>query len=507
MKIEQYKNIKADIVNISKDYQDIEKVNSFSSHIEHKLDNFDPTIMVYGVYNAGKSTLLNAIFGKYEMAKTGDAPETAEVRAYNYNGYTIYDTPGINAPIEHQNITDEHLSKSELIIFVLSNNGSFEERYIYEKIGEIIKAKKPILIAMNNKSGIDMNSQDAQNEIAKVNQHLSMICDEMGINKAEEKVKIAFVDAKTALEGKLEDEQELIDESKIEVFEKIMNTLLGEAGKDEVSNALNIYIESYINDTLSIIDSKIDNPEMKKTQELITYLEKIKQRTYVELKDIAMQSATIATGNLLELILERDKNSIENMITKTTKDISDKINQKIQQVQEELKQKIDQFKVEFEEIHINIENINLDIDKEIESIKEQKVNSSNNTAIASTGMTVAQMMPPTVIVPTPLGPIPVKPLIMIASVLFGAFSGSNEAKINAEAKLDAKRLQHLNAKNKSDEFGIEYKDKLLASVNQNIDNTFSKLIVNFIDFSKNLETKNIKLLDDKSKLQDILNRL
>lgn len=243
---QDYQQIKEDVIDASKAYQDANKVEKFSSHIDTKLSNFNPTIMVYGVYNAGKSTLLNAIFGKNEMVKTGDAPETAEVKAYSYNGYTIYDTPGINAPIEHQQITDEHLSKSELIIFVLSNNGSFEERYIYEKIGEIIKAKKPILIAINNKTGIDMNSNEAISEIEKVNLHLSTICDQMGIDRAEEKVSIAFVDAKTALEGKLENEQELIDESKIEEFEKMMKYLLGKAGKDEVRNALNLYIIEYI---------------------------------------------------------------------------------------------------------------------------------------------------------------------------------------------------------------------------------------------------------------------
>ena len=30
------------------------------------------------------------------MQKQGDAPETKDVHEYEYNGYTIYDTPGLN---------------------------------------------------------------------------------------------------------------------------------------------------------------------------------------------------------------------------------------------------------------------------------------------------------------------------------------------------------------------------------------------------------------------------
>lgn len=503
---QDYQQIKEDVIDASKAYQDANKVEKFSSHIDTKLSNFNPTIMVYGVYNAGKSTLLNAIFGKNEMAKTGDAPETAEVKAYSYNGYTIYDTPGINAPIEHQQITDEHLSKSELIIFVLSNNGSFEERYIYEKIGEIIKAKKPILIAINNKTGIDMNSNEAISEIEKVNLHLSTICDQMGIDRAEEKVSIAFVDAKTALEGKLENEQELIDESKIEEFEKMMKYLLGKAGKDEVRNALNLYIIEYINDTVAIIDNQIDNPEIRKTQEMITYLEKFKQRTYVELKNMAIQSVGVATANLLQLILAGDEKSIQEMIKKIVEDISQKINQRIKEIQSELQIKLDTFKIEFEDFSTDAPNVNVDIEEAMDSqVATSKGN--YNADIALTGSTLATLVPPTLVIPTPIGPIPVKPLIIFAITLYNIFSSSNAARAEAEAKLEQKRALHLAAKNKADEFGITFKDNLLQNVNKNMENTFGILINEFIKFSKQLEKENTKLLEDKNKLLVIASNL
>lgn len=184
---ESYVSLKNEIVRLSKEYVSQEELKSFSEHIDNKIATFKPTLMVYGVYNAGKSTLLNAIFGVDEMSKTGDSPETAEVHPFEYNGYTIYDTPGINAPIKHEEVTMEHLKKTELVLFVMSNDGSFEERYVYEKIGDILKDEKPVLIVLNNKKGIDINSSEADEEINRINAHLSMICDEAGVKEAEKK--------------------------------------------------------------------------------------------------------------------------------------------------------------------------------------------------------------------------------------------------------------------------------------------------------------------------------
>jgi len=90
--LDRYRSIQTELISISRAYQDENTVEKINSHIDHKLNHFKPTIMLYGVYNAGKSTLLNAIFGQDEMAITGDAPETSEVKPYSYNGYTIYDT-------------------------------------------------------------------------------------------------------------------------------------------------------------------------------------------------------------------------------------------------------------------------------------------------------------------------------------------------------------------------------------------------------------------------------
>ena len=507
MKIDkkQYLTLKDSVIIYSKEYVQKEDVEKFEVHIVDKIKNFNPTLMVYGVYNAGKSTLINAIYGKEEMAKTGDSPETSNIYDYNYNGYTIYDTPGINAPQEHEDVTQEHRAKCEVILFVISNDGSFEEVYVYEKIAEIIKEKKPLLIVLNNKSGIDMNSIEAIAEIDKVNFHLSNICDEKGIKNAEEQVSVVFVDAQTALEGKIEEEEELIQESNIEFLENKIDELLGKSGNTEVTNALNIYISKYINQTIEIIDSKIDNPEIRKTQELISYFEKFRQRVSIELKNIAMQSVATATSNLFELMLARDTKGIEKMIKKITGEVMQNINKRLKEINSEIKSQVDSFKVEFEKIAIATPTLSLSMPN-IDTTQQQTAENSDNKAlINSTASTVIMAIPPIV----PIGPvvIPVKVIATVALALYNIFAGSDEAKIQAEAKLDAKRQQYLSAKNQTDEFGMRYKDNLIESIDKNLEQLFMTLINDFKTFSKKLESEELKLLNDKNRLEDILHQL
>jgi len=81
-------------------YSDLAGVLSKHAGKVRELANAQPRIMLYGVYNAGKSTLLNAIIGE-PKAKVGDIPTTYETTSFHWRGYELIDTPGIGAPIEH----------------------------------------------------------------------------------------------------------------------------------------------------------------------------------------------------------------------------------------------------------------------------------------------------------------------------------------------------------------------------------------------------------------------
>ena len=122
-----------------------------AAFVSKRAADATPTVMVFGVYNAGKSTFLNALIGD-ERAPMADRPETSRVTPYAWNGFQILDTPGIDAPIEHEDVTRKQLSESDVILFVLSTNGSFDEKVIYDEILGVVREGKPIMVIVNNKA-------------------------------------------------------------------------------------------------------------------------------------------------------------------------------------------------------------------------------------------------------------------------------------------------------------------------------------------------------------------
>lgn len=499
--IQEYKKIANEIESISKGYVSTDSVIKFKNHIEDKLNNFKPTLMIYGIYNAGKSTLLNAIFGEREKAKTSDIPETSIIQAYEYKGYTIYDTPGINAPREHEEVTEEHLKKCELVLFVIGNIGSFEDRYIYEKIANILIAKKPILIVLNNKAKHSPNSQELINEINKVNENLSKICDEFGIVNAELSVDIITVDALDALDGKVENEMELIENSNILNLENKINIILGSSGAVEVSNALNKYITSFIEDTIVSMDNQIDDFHTKQIEDLITFLEKLKQKILVEVKEIIATATVIITQQLIQLFLQRDKKAIEVAINSLTLDLKERIDNLLKQAYDDIKQKVKDTEEEFFKVELN----KLEVE-ELKSLTQTISNSdyeSNNSSINA--MAVGQLVK---YIPDfhPLVTL-VKPFVPLVLAVFSIFSSSSEASTNARAELEEKRNYHMAAKNQADDLGFKFKNQMEQDVVNGVLNLFNGLIEKYIQISEKLNKDKQKNIQDKKRLLEILNAL
>jgi len=515
-----YMEIQKEIVKYADGLISKEKLDNFTQHVEDKLSDFKPTLMVYGTYNAGKSTLLNALFGEDEKAKTGDSPETAEVHEYTYNGYTIYDTPGINAPIEHEEVTTEHLEKCEIILFVMSNQGSLEEDYVYNKISEVVKANKPIVVILNNKNGTDINSIEARESIDKIGENLRRIGDRNNIEKIESKVKICMVNAKTALKGKLENKNIILKKSNILQLENMIEKLLEESGSKEVVNALNIYTQNFIDTTISIIDNKIDNIEVRKTEELITYLEKFKQSSDIKLKNIVNKKMPIFIENTTSMLL--GGGDIDSYINSTLEDIIQQIEKTSENIIAELTIKIDDFSSELSSITAEYENVNTsfysDEKEETESyipddIKKKIGNTLKDKRVIEEGakqiLTKAKdLLPKSVMYGK--GPVWISKAAGKAAIgLSVAIEAYNMYSANKEHQqmIANERNRTLGAKNSAESIADNIQISLYSSIDDMIANTFNNLIIEFKDASKRLNQDNSVLLGDKESLQRLSNTL
>ncbi len=503
-----YKEIVYNIIKNSKGLVSDRELYSFREHIEHKLKFFEPTLMIYGTYNSGKSTLLNALFGIEEMAKTGDSPETDRVHEYNYNGYTIYDTPGINAPIEHEEVTNRHLKKCEVILFVLSNDGSFEEEYIYKKVIEIVKHNKPLLIVLNNKNGNSINSKETIEEINKININLSKIGDRDGVKNIEDRVSLVVVDALTALEGKVEKEQELIEESNILQLEATIDKLLKETGNSEVIQTLNIYINNFIDKILLKIDEKLKNPELKKTEELLTFLEKFKSKSEIELKNIIYKRMNILENGLREKFLNK---SNEDEIYKYLKDFLDdlitQIELKLTNIFNELSLKIEKFSEDINAINLRYKKV------EIKNNYEEENNSFIENGIVKTLKNKEFVTDVTKEALLKLRDYKILfkgkwertlsryagRFATVVNVLVGAYEIYQAFKSHDEY-VERQRQHVLSAKNKSEEIVDSLKNDFFNSVDEVLNSIFNNLIQDFKKVSLSLNEDHNELVLKKENL-------
>jgi small GTP-binding protein len=89
-------------------------------------------IAVYGKYNHGKSSLLNALVKK-DIFKTADIRETVKIQSYTNRDITWIDTPGLDADVKESDDTEANrlLSTSDLLLFVHSvNEGELDSKEV-----------------------------------------------------------------------------------------------------------------------------------------------------------------------------------------------------------------------------------------------------------------------------------------------------------------------------------------------------------------------------------------
>lgn len=185
--------------------------------IKAELEKSQPSLMFYGIYNAGKSTLLNAIFGE-EVASVNDIPETHKVTLYKWRNFTLADTPGLNGPPEDEAVTAAEIRRHDVIMFVIDDSDNFDSDVITRNIIEILETGKPCIIVINTK-----NDSDDEKILAiktKMNQNIQTL------NPASQNIELVDVDAETALKAKKEAKKLLLEKSKIRALEHHISSKL-----------------------------------------------------------------------------------------------------------------------------------------------------------------------------------------------------------------------------------------------------------------------------------------
>lgn len=234
--IREVKSIARRFLGKIQNYQGFSK--SFKTSVEEQvnkkvlglLQEQKPKVLVYGIYNAGKSTLVNVLCGK-EVAEVGDRPTTAKTQPYDAGKYILMDTPGIDAPIEHEMEADENMNNCHVILFVVSSKGGFESRKNYERMVEMIQRGLPFYIILNDRGSATTDEQEHQRELESIQQKIiTNLIQVSGDDHIDEKYEVITLNTKRAWTGIQKGKQILVEKSGIRALQLRLENLLRENG-------------------------------------------------------------------------------------------------------------------------------------------------------------------------------------------------------------------------------------------------------------------------------------
>jgi len=433
-----------------------------------KIRTVEPEIMVYGIYNAGKSSILNELMGS-DKAAVNDVPTTDTVTYYDWQGYKIADTPGVMAPIEHENVTQEHLQKADIVLFVMSTTGSNEKAENYQRMKSIADAGKKIIIVLNDKNG-DMGKNDDSIQIIK--QQVAVNMQKVGIENVDEKYCIVTVNALRAKKGRTENKAVLLAKSGIEELKNVILTELKATTSFEILRGGIRQIETVLETFVKKLEGKENSDLLKNMNRILETFnkQKISMRRQINTY-IDTQSEML--GDNLPQIIWNSRNKQDEINSIVSQEIG-RLNEKIQrEIQRQLKDTADILELElqsFAEIKIDSQSIDAESFKNILSKlsetesqnKDISVQSPENNEIDLTNVgiaagiltesatAIAANLAKTeigkAVASTALGKlagsvIPViGPIITVVGVVsaLGKIFGGNDDRQNIEAKLQAK---------------------------------------------------------------------
>lgn len=318
-------------------------VKNIAEKIENiYANNFEsrkPKIMVYGIYNAGKSSIINELLHE-DKAVVSDVPTTDAVTKYEWKGYELSDTPGVAAPIEHERVTMEALKENDVVLFVMSTSGSFEKAENYGRIKDIVNVGKKVIVVLNDKEGYLFS--DEAGEKAKLEDIKTQVYNNMkkvGIESTDN-FSLVVVDAALAKNGRLENNNEDIEQSRfLELERAILSELKNTSSYRLLRNDVQQVIEN-ISDLTKEISKLEDGGEVvQKLNEILKTINDYKTNLRSIMQNYIESQKIILVKELPALIWQNkeDQERINTIVGEKIDKIVEHVSRKLAQEFDELK--------------------------------------------------------------------------------------------------------------------------------------------------------------------------
>ena len=309
---------------IPESFQNIEKV------FEDKKIKPDASIMIYGVYNAGKSTLINVLLGREEAA-VDDIPKTDQVTAYQWGLYSILDTPGVDAPITHEKVTQEQMLKADAVIFVVDPVGTAEEVKTLSVLLDLQQKGKQVFLVFNEKK--EISAEDFIRLKDQTRERLQQMAKERGLDAVLKYIPIIKINAKRALQGYLKDKPQLIERSGYPDFEKQLKKFLQEISSDHIYGNLKNKLVEFLKNYVVLLNGRSKSGIVQNYDKLLRGISVEKTRLRQNLdRELSRHKSNIyeKTKVFLRSSPESCQSQIEKLLESSGQDLSASLNAELQ---------------------------------------------------------------------------------------------------------------------------------------------------------------------------------
>lgn len=353
-----------------------EKIQELSERIPPELlpEDKSITLVFAGQYSAGKSSIIKVLTGKEDIA-IGAGIITEIAKPYNWAGISLIDTPGVQTQVrpEHDEITHKAIASADLLVFVVTNEllDSQMAQHFRDLAIEQDKAHEMMLVVNKMQRCAKGNTSEAQeiirNDLRKV---LAPI--------TPEEMRISFIDAKAALDGKTEIDSNigaiLLKKSRIDEFTMELNKFVREKGLASRCTTALYELEQILQEALASITT--GDPDIDAIEEILLQ----RRRTILDTQDRIPRliEGEIQTGG--SQIREKGR-MLADMVnySATEKSLNEAFDQATEQVQK-ISQKIELAIPEIinKQLEILDGNCSLiavsDLAKELNASLEKKIN-------------------------------------------------------------------------------------------------------------------------------------
>lgn len=425
------------------------------SEILSQINRSNPSLMFYGIYNAGKSSVLNAIFGE-EKASVNDIPETHKVTEYKWKNYILVDTPGLDGPPEDERITLPQIKKRDIIMFIIDDSDNFDSLEITQRIIEILDSGKPCIIVINKKN--DSDRDRILGIKAKMEQNIR------SMKNVSFDYDFIAVDAQTALKAKKQEKKGLLEDSNIEELESCISRKLMSVDEIKLLKVPLRNMQELCGDIKKSLEEKLKEENGKRLKELI------EEVTYIKNNTVRSFNAGVdaKTREYVDILYDRlssgkdasfNKNQCEKEIHELAQEHMERYckesNVKVVELAEKWRLELDSEK----------ERMALDEQNEISGYRREKKDELSELLDALEDMPILIPSPGPVPIPIPL-PVVIKVLKGLKQFIFGggdddseerAYEMNQREKENANKRMFALKELRSNLLSQMDQFAEQVK--------------------------------------------------